>query len=49
MTKQQAIKMTFRSLIGVGVADDAKALVHHVGTATVGVRVPAGATKKGVG
>ena len=24
-----------------------KALVHHVGTATVGVRVPAGATKKG--
>ena len=30
-------------------ADDTKALVHHVGTATAGVRVPAAATKKGVG
>ena len=28
-------------------ADVVKALVHRVGTATVGVRVPAAATKKG--
>ena len=34
---------------GVGVADDTNALVHHVGTATAGIRVPAAATKKDVG
>ena len=32
---------------GVGVADVVKALVHHVGIATVGVRVLAAATRKG--
>ena len=40
---------TKRNQVGVGVADDANALVHHIGTATAGVRVPAAATKKGVG
>ena len=32
---------------GVGVANVVKALVHHVGIANVGVRVPAAGMKKG--
>ena len=37
-------------LIGVGVADVVEALVHHVGIATVWVRVQAAGTKKkGIG
>ena len=35
--------------LGVGVADVVEALVHHVGIATVGVRVTTAATKKDVG
>ena len=42
-----ASKVTQTNPTGVGVADIVKALVHHVGIATVGVRVPAAATKKG--
>ena len=32
-------------ILEVGVADVVKALVHHVGIATIGVRVPAAATE----
>ena len=38
-----------RRAMGVGVAKVVKALVHHVGIATVGVRVPAAGMKKGIG
>ena len=36
-------------IVRVEVADVVEALVHYVGTATVGVQVPAGATKKDIG
>ena len=39
----------YHHLDGVRVADDVKALVHLVGTAMVGLRVPAAATKKDIG
>ena len=33
----------------IGMADDVKALVNHIGIATAGVRTPAAATKKDFG